>query len=142
MAQCCTKQVVGYLKAPCFLKLCPKSVAQDVALVCAGEALGCSFQPSTPSEAKLSGVCVPTVPPALQLHCLTGHCSSGGAENLQVSSAPCKGDGRHLAPKQTALCCFVFDSALPNNRVAKGSNTAIHLPFPKTPNGIYHIIDV
>lgn len=110
------------------------------AVVCAGEALGCGFHPSTPSEVKLcarypAGTAAPLPRRARAL--------SQGAGNLQVSSsAPCEGDGRHLAMKQTALCCFVFDSALPNNSVAKGSNTAIALPFPKTPNGTYHIIDV
>lgn len=129
---------MGYLEAPCLLKLCPKSVTRDVALVRAGEALGCSFQPSTSSEATLGGGYVPTAPPALQPRCPTGLMLF---RELKICRYH-QGDRRHLAAKQTALCCFVFDNALPNNSIAKGSNTAIRLPFPKTPNGVYHIIDV
>lgn len=137
MAWSCTEQAMDYL-----LKACPKSVIRDKAFVCVGEALGCSFQPSIPPEAKLRGRCMPTACQHCSPNALQGFCSLGGAENLQVLSAPCKRDWRDLTPKQTALCCFVFDNALPNNSVAKGSNAAVRLPFPKTPNAVYHIINV
>lgn len=69
-------------------------------------------------------------------------CNPEGAGNLQVLSALCKGDGSHLTAKQTAPCGFIFDDALSNNSTAKGSNIAIRLPFPKTPNSIYHVIKI